>query len=135
MEKAAAFDRPDEILTRKSQTTSEKNGKTKIETHGTAELDPLYSDPRKPEAKVFACKCGMHYFSSNALYLHIKTMKFGYVYTCKICLGGFRHFHTLKKHAKYVHEKKLEDFLCGFCHHEFNTHRSFTKHLTLTHNK
>ncbi len=98
-------------------------------THCAVNVDPLYSDPRRPEAKVFACKCGINYFSSKALALHVITMKFGNVYTCKLCLQGFRYLHSLKKHVKGFHKETFKTFLCAFCRKHFKSHRAFTKHL------
>lgn len=122
-----------QALQYKTKPTNELNRKITNKTHEAVEIDPLYCDPRRPEAKIFACRCGIHYFSKSALKLHIITMKFGNAYTCKYCLGGFCHFHSLKKHVKNIHEKPFKDFLCGFCHTSFNTCGNFTKHLIAIH--
>lgn len=105
----------------------------KTSEHGRVDVDPLFCDLRKPEAKVFACKCGKNYFSHNALGLHLKTMKFGNVYTCKYCFNGFRHFNKLQSHVKRIHNKPFDIFLCGFCHKKFQYRRALTEHLLSAH--
>lgn len=126
-----------EILFKKSSGESpiktNKKADDKKTSHGSVPIDPLYTDPRRPQAKVFACKCGRNYLSSSAFRLHMITMRFSAAYKCQICKKNYRHLKSLQKHVLSIHMKKLCVFLCNFCDDKFQSHRAFTKHLLNNH--
>lgn len=131
--------RCNEIKILKSETKDdakmESRNTIKTQMHGILEIDPLFCDPRRPEAKVFACKCKKTYFSSSALNSHIKSMKFGNAYACILCSQEFPEFLKLKLHVNNFHCKPFEVFLCAFCRQEYKSQGIFRKHLLEFHDE